>query len=114
MKNVIAGAFLGIFAGALGVIVHGGFLAFPPAGLVLAGFLVASGAWFTAESFKVAGWVTYVFAASIISGILLVTPFGGDVFVSPVGWLSQTWLVLGALSAIVPGIRIVSSYRHTS
>ena len=96
--GLLAGALVGILA----TIVHAGPVDMPIAGLALASGMVAAGAWFMVEC----GWVTAWFAASVgVAGAavwLLMYPPNNDSFVSTDQWVSQLWLFLAPVSAIVP------------
>lgn len=100
--QMILGLLGGAVVGILATIVHAGPVDMPIVGLALSSAIVATGAWFMIEC----GWITAWLAAAVgVAGTavwLLMYPPSNDSFVSADQWVSQFWLFLAPVSAIVP------------
>lgn len=105
------GLILGVFAGLLGAVIHGGFFDLPILGLILASAFVSAGALWLIKLEYIESWLAYSFAVIAVTLVLFVFPISDDVVVLVDGWPSIAWLLLSALAALGPGALIKSQKK---
>ncbi|MCF2705961.1 hypothetical protein I6E29_01585 [Arcanobacterium haemolyticum] len=100
--KLLAGLVMGALVGAVACVVHGGPVDLPLVGLVLACAIVASGAWFLAETGRLLVWSGYVIGVVGAAIVLLMVVPTNDGLVVMERWPSEVWLIAAPLSAILP------------
>ncbi|MBR6459818.1 MAG: hypothetical protein IKS49_06680 [Actinomycetaceae bacterium] len=106
VKKILIGLILGVLTGLLGVAAHAGFVDIALLGLFLALVFVAAGAWFTIEWFDTIGWLVYLIALFAVTAFLLFAPPAGDMLVTPQKWVSEAYVVLAPIAAIIPAVLV--------
>ncbi|MBE6483207.1 MAG: hypothetical protein E7Z96_00260 [Actinomycetaceae bacterium] len=108
--QIALGVLGGLLVGMLATVVHSGPVDLPVVGLVLATGLVASGTWFLLEWKKPYVWLGY--APGVIGATiwLLMFPPVNDSVLSVDQWVSQLWLILAPVAALVPSLLL--AYRR--
>ncbi|MDO4887804.1 MAG: hypothetical protein Q3979_03745 [Actinomycetaceae bacterium] len=100
----VAGFAAGFVVGLLATVVHPGPVDMPVVGLALSCAIVACGSWFMLESGWVRAWLGAVVGVAAAAIWLLMAPPGDDSFISVSGWVSNVWLFLAPMSAVVPAL----------
>ena len=106
LKNGLIGLVIGVVTGLFGVAAHAGFVDVALLGLFFALVLVGAGAWFTIEWFHTVAWLAYLIAIFAVTAFLLLVPHAGDILVTPQKWVSQVYLVLAPIAAIIPAFLV--------
>lgn len=106
LKKSIIGLALGIVTGLFGVAAHAGFSDVALLGLFLALVFVAAGAWFTIEWFDTIAWLAYLIALFAVTAFLLFLPHAGDILITPQKWVSEVYIVLAPIAAVIPAFLV--------
>ncbi len=104
MLNTVYGLVLGVFTGALGAVVHAGFVDFSPVGLALGALLLGSASWVCSEWFGKAGWFVFLLSSVAVTLAFVLLGLGDDWIVAETAWVSRAWLVAAPIVATLPGL----------
>ena len=114
LKNGLIGLGVGVVTGLFGVAAHAGFVDTPILGLFFAVLLVGAGAWFTVEWFDVFAWLVYLIAIFAVTTFFLLVPHASDILVTPEKWVSEVYIVLAPIAAIIPAVFVMKAHKKNT
>lgn len=113
-KKGMIGLVLGVVTGLFGVAAHAGFVDIAFLGLFFALVLVAAGAWFTIEWFGAISWLVYLIALFAVTAFLFFLPHAGDILITPQKWVSEVYIVLAPIAAIIPALLVTRADKKNA
>ncbi|WP_216389096.1 hypothetical protein [Arcanobacterium phocae] len=104
MVRAIAGTLVGAIAAVLSLVAYSGPLDQPVIGLTMASGLVMSGSWFVYRLTHRLGWCFYSATLVIVTGWMVFFPPTDDILFTDQSWALDAWLILVAISIVLPVI----------